>query len=71
MVRDTCELTVLEEDAADAAKPDHGLHDYGGHDHGLPGDEAVWGTELVFIGRGLPTDAIVTRLDTCLARAGT
>lgn len=55
MVRDLCELTVL--DGGDADSEDHS--------HAL-GDE-VDGTELIFIGRGMPTDAIAARLDACLA----
>ena len=68
IVRDTCELTVLDDGGADHDHDnDHDHHDHDGHDHGQPCDEDVEGTELVFIGRDMPIDAIVDRLNACLA----
>ncbi len=77
MVRDTCELTVLDGMAPEGA-PDHVTHDHAGHDHedsrghdhGTDDDEEVDGIELIFVGRGMPTEAIVARLDACLAPEG-
>lgn len=69
MIRDTVELTILDADASDDHKHDHEghHHDHEGHDHGSAGDEAVEATEIVYIGRGMPTEEIVARLDACLA----
>lgn len=78
IVRDSCEITVLEgavNDDHDHVAHDHVAHDHPGledddhsdHDHGQEGDEAIETTELTFIGRLMPTDAIVARLDACLA----
>ncbi len=53
MVRDLCELTVL--DGGDAEEDDLDLSD------------DIAGTELIFIGCGMSTDAIAARLDACLA----
>lgn len=71
MVRDTCELTVLDGAVLDGADTDDADHDHeADHDHGQEGDEPLEGTELVFIGRGMPTGEIIARFDACLAPEG-